>query len=40
MASLIDAGIDLVRLNFSHGTMEEHKRRVEMVRRISKEKKL
>lgn len=38
MASLIDAGIDLVRLNFSHGTMEEHKRRVEMVRRISEEK--
>tara|TARA_R110002049_G_scaffold252264_2_gene427344 strand:+ start:80236 stop:81696 length:1461 start_codon:yes stop_codon:yes gene_type:complete len=38
MSKLIDAGIDLVRLNFSHGTMEEHKRRVEMVRRISKEK--
>jgi len=38
MAKLIDAGIDLVRLNFSHGTMEEHKRRVEMVRRISEEK--
>ena len=38
MASLIDAGIDLVRLNFSHGTIEEHKRRVEMVRRISAEK--
>lgn len=38
MSRLIDAGIDLVRLNFSHGTMEEHKRRVEMVRRISEEK--
>ncbi len=38
MSNLIDAGIDLVRLNFSHGTMEEHKRRVEMVRRISEEK--
>ncbi|MCL4157692.1 UNVERIFIED_CONTAM: hypothetical protein GTU68_048786, partial [Idotea baltica] len=38
MSKLIDAGIDLVRLNFSHGTMEEHKRRVEMVRRISEEK--
>jgi len=38
MSKLIDAGIDLVRLNFSHGTMEEHKRRVEMVRRISQEK--
>jgi pyruvate kinase len=38
MSKLIDAGIDLVRLNFSHGTMEEHKRRVEMVRRISEKK--
>lgn len=38
MSALIDAGIDLVRLNFSHGTMEEHKRRVEMVRRLSEEK--
>lgn len=38
MASLIDAGIDLVRLNFSHGSMEEHKRRADMVRRISAEK--
>ena len=38
IANLIDAGIDLVRLNFSHGTIEEHKRRVEMVRRISAEK--
>ncbi|MFK7793920.1 MAG: pyruvate kinase [Gammaproteobacteria bacterium] len=38
MSKLIDAGIDLVRLNFSHGTMDEHKRRVEMVRRISQAK--
>ena len=38
IASLIDAGVDLVRLNFSHGTMEENKKRVEMVRRISAEK--
>lgn len=38
ISDLIDAGIDLVRLNFSHGNMEEHKRRVEMVRRISESK--
>ena len=38
IAQLIDARVDLVRLNFSHGTMEEHKRRVEMVRRVSAEK--
>jgi pyruvate kinase len=38
LSELIDAGVDLVRLNFSHGTIEEHKRRVEMVRRISESK--
>ena len=38
VADLIDAGIDLVRLNFSHGSIEQHKKRVEMVRRISEEK--
>ena len=38
ISQLIDARVDLVRLNFSHGTMEEHKRRVEMVRRVSAEK--
>ncbi|TPW15711.1 MAG: pyruvate kinase [Halothiobacillaceae bacterium] len=29
---MIDAGVDVVRLNFSHGTAEEHARRAEMVR--------
>lgn len=29
---LIEAGLDVVRINFSHGTVEEHTRRVEMVR--------
>ena len=38
LSELIDAGVDLVRLNFSHGTIEQHKRRVEMVRRISESK--
>ena len=38
IAALIDAGIDLVRLNFSHGSIEEHKKLVELVRRISEEK--
>ena len=38
LSELIDAGVDLVRLNFSHGSIEEHKRRVEMVRRISESK--
>ena len=38
VAKLIDAGVDLVRLNFSHGSIEGHKKRVEMIRRVSKEK--
>lgn len=30
------AGVDLVRLNFSHGTHEEHKKRIEAVRLVAK----
>ena len=32
MDKLIEAGLDVVRVNFSHGTAEEHIKRVEMVR--------
>ena len=35
--SLIKAGVDVVRLNFSHGTAEEHKARAEKIRRIGLE---
>ncbi len=35
---LIDAGVDGVRLNFSHGTHEEHQKIYEIVRRVAKEK--
>ena len=35
--SLIKAGVDVVRLNFSHGTVEEHKARAEQIRRIGQE---
>lgn len=38
VAALIDAGVDLVRLNFSHGSIGDHKKRVDLVRRISAEK--
>lgn len=31
----IEAGIDVVRLNFSHGTVEEHARRLDAVREIA-----
>jgi pyruvate kinase len=37
LRELLLAGVDVVRLNFSHGTHEEHHRRIEMVRKISLE---
>jgi len=33
---LLQAGVDVVRLNFSHGTLEEHERRIEAVREASR----
>jgi len=38
MGELMDAGIDLVRINFSHGTYEEHAWRVKTLRKLIKEK--
>ena len=37
MAELIEAGADAFRLNFSHGTREEHVENVERARRASRE---
>lgn len=33
--SLIRAGIDMVRINFSHGTLADHQRRVTTVRKYA-----
>ena len=38
LAELIDAGMDVARLNFSHGTHEEHSAVYDMVRQISAER--
>lgn len=38
IARLIDAGMDVVRLNFSHGTYEEHAAFIAVVRRLSAER--
>ena len=38
IGKLIDAGMNVARLNFSHANHEEHKNRIHMVREIAKEK--
>jgi len=35
LAAMLDAGMDVARLNLSHGTLEEHTRRLERVRRLA-----
>lgn len=37
LRQLIDAGIDVARLNFSHGTHAEHQEKIERIRRLSAE---
>ena len=38
IGELIEAGISVARINFSHGTAEDHRRRVEIIRRESRER--
>ena len=38
IAELIDAGVDAFRFNFSHGTHQEHKQRLSVVRKLAKQK--
>jgi pyruvate kinase len=37
MRLLLEAGVNLVRLNFSHGPHEEHKGRIDLVRKVAEE---
>ena len=36
LARMIEAGLDVVRMNFSHGTVKEHTARVELVRALAR----
>lgn len=39
LAEIIQAGVNVVRLNFSHGTKADHQKRIESVRKIAAEQK-
>ncbi|KXH87194.1 pyruvate kinase [Sporosarcina sp. HYO08] len=38
LEQLIDAGMNVARLNFSHGNHEEHKKRIETIREVARKK--
>lgn len=40
LAALLDAGMNVARLNFSHGTPAEHARRLRLVRRLARERQI
>ena len=40
LEAMCDAGMNVARLNFSHGTHEEHQERIRMIRRVREKKKL
>ena len=37
LRALFEAGADVFRLNFSHGTQDDHRQRVELLRALEKE---
>ena len=37
LKALLDAGVDVCRLNFSHGNADDHRRRSSEVRQIAKD---
>ena len=39
-SEMADAGMNVVRLNFSHGTHEDHAKKIKMIKEVREEKKL
>ena len=37
-SEMCDAGLNVARLNFSHGTHEEHKKNIDMIKKVRQEK--
>ena len=37
-SKLVDQGLNVARLNFSHGNHEEHQERIDMIREVRREK--
>lgn len=40
LSKMIDAGMNVARLNFSHGTHEEHAKKIDMIKRVREKKKV
>ena len=38
LSGMVDAGMDVVRLNFSHGNHEEHKRNIDLIKEVREKK--
>jgi len=39
LEKLVDAGLDVARINFSHGNAEDHKARINLIRQLAKDRK-
>ena len=37
LTKMCEAGMDVARLNFSHGTHEEHQKKIDLIKKIRKE---
>lgn len=38
LIKMVDAGLNAVRCNFSHGTVDDHRKRIQLIREVAKEK--